>query len=321
MWRLANSRHEGPAPVGPAGLAQWRQRRRQRLSDLLGPWPPSTALDMEVLGTVECDGYTRSSVVFDSEPTMSVPAYLLVPSGRQGPGPAVLAVHGHGPGKSQVCGLAPSEAPNADYALQLVRQGYVVLAPDLRCFGQRADVLPSTHYGCDTNLAHAALAGRNPLTENIWDMQRALDVLCQHPMVDPRRIGMVGHSYGATLTLFVAAIDDRVAASVVSGFFSSWSAGHAVPLNLCGSQVLFGMLGQLEHADLGALVAPRPLLVETGATDQIWPLDAAREAMAQVREVYQSMGATGALAHDVFDGGHQWHGVEAYPFLRRWLGH
>jgi hypothetical protein len=27
------------------------------------------------------------------------------------------------------------------------------------------------------------------------------------------------------------------------------------------------------------------------------------------------------LAHDVFEGGHQWHGTEALPFLDRWLGH
>ena len=49
--------------------------------------------------------------------------------------------------------------PNADYALQLVRRGYVVLAPDLRCFGERLDWNPEDHYACDTNLVHAAMAG------------------------------------------------------------------------------------------------------------------------------------------------------------------
>ena len=74
---------------------------------------------------------------------------------------------------------------------------------------------------------------------------------------------MVGLSYGATMTLFLAAWDQRVAASVVSCYFSSWAEAHKMPWNMCGSQVLVGMLGQIEHVDLGALVAPRPLLVES----------------------------------------------------------
>lgn len=302
------------------GFAAWRARRQTTLSALLGPWPDRVPLELETLSSEQCDGYRRDKVVFDAEKTMSVPAYLLVPDDRQAPGPAVLAVHGHGPGKSQVCGLVQTPAPNADYALQLVRRGYVVLAPDLRCFGERADETPSTHYLCDLNLVHAMAAGRNPLTENLWDMKCALDVLAGHHLVDPERIGVVGHSYGGTVTLFLRCLDRRVAVSVVSGFFSSWAAGHAVPLNMCGSQTLPGLLGKLEHVDLAAMAAPKPLLVETGTNDEIWPLGAAREAMSQLRVVYGWSGADDQLSHDVFDAGHQWHGELAYPFLDRWLG-
>lgn len=321
MATLSATVHEDPLPLeDQEDFESWRRRRRQRLDELLGPWPEAVPLELETLETVQCEGYARHKVVFDTEATMSVPAFLLVPDGRQGPGPAVLAAHGHGPGKSQVCGLVSTNAPNADYAVQLVRRGYVVLAPDLRCFGERADETPPDHYLCDTNLVHAVAAGRNPLTDNLWDLQRALDVLAQHPVVDPGRIGMVGHSYGGTVTLFLSAIDDRVAASVVSGFFSSWQAGHAVPLNLCGSQVLPGMLGQLEHVDLAAMAVPKPLLVVTGTKDGIWPLVAAAPAMAQLKKVYEWYGATERAAHDVFEAGHEWHGVVAYPFLDRWLG-
>ena len=134
----------------------------------------------------------------------------------------------------------------------------MVLAPDLRCFGERADWNPPDHYGCDTNLVHQVMGGWNPLTQNLWDLARSLDVLADHPLVDPDRMGMAGFSYGATATLFLAAWDPRVSAAVVCGYFSSWAESHKVPWNMCGSQVLFGMLGQMEHADLGALVAPRP---------------------------------------------------------------
>ena len=324
MVRLGATVHEDPLPEDePAALGAWVERRRARLAELLGPEPEPVPLDIETLESVACDGYRRDKIVFDTEDTMSVPAYLLVPDERTdaAPGAAVLACHGHGPGKSQVVGLEHTDMPNADYALQLARRGYVVLAPDLRCFGERLDWNPEDHYACDTNLVHAAMAGWNPLTQNIWDLQRCLDVLEQHPLVDSARLGMVGISYGGTVTLFTAAVDQRVAASVVSGYFSSWAVSHKMPWNMCGSQILFGMLGRLEHEDLGALVAPRPMLIESGTEDDLFPVATAAESVRRTRLVYAQQGAAECLAHDVFEGGHQWHGTEALPFLDRRLGH
>lgn len=320
-WLMAAG-HEDPLnPADLSGFEAWRDRRWRRLTELLGPVPARVPPDIETLETVLCDGFRREKIVFDTESTMSVPAYLLVPEGRLLPGPAVLAIHGHGPGKSQVCGLEFTETPNSDYGLQLVKRGYVVLAPDLRCFGERADWNPPDHYACDTNLVHAVMAGWRPLTQNLWDLARCLDVLADHPLVDPSRMGAVGLSYGGTMTLFLAATDSRVSAAVVSGFFSSWAESHKVPWNMCGSQVLPGMLGRLEHVDLGALVAPRPLLVETGTEDILFPLAAASASVSQLRAVYARFGAADRLHHDVFAGDHQWHGEVAYPFLDHWLGH
>jgi len=281
--------------------------------------PDPVPLELETLDSTPCDGYRRDTVVFDTEETMSVPAYLLVPDDRSVAGPAVLAIHGHGPGKAEACGLERTGTPNADYAHQLAQRGYVVLAPDLRCFGERLDWNPPDHYACDTNLVHAVMAGLNPLAQNLWDMARALDVLEAHPLVDPARLGVVGLSYGGTMTLFLAAWDRRVAAAVVSGYFSSWAESHKMPWNMCGSQVMPGMLGRIEHVDLGALVAPRPLLVETGVEDDLFPAPVATKGVERLLAVYGALGAPERLVHDVFAGGHEWHGVEAYPFLERWL--
>lgn len=321
MARLATTTAQDPLPVEDlTGFDQWRQRCFRRLCRLLGPLPERVPPDPETIDTVECDGYRREKVVFDTEATMSVPAYLLVPTTRRRPGPAVLAVHGHGPGKEAICGLDRSAPAGGEYAEQLVRRGYVVLAPDLRCFGERLDWNPPDHYACDTNLVHAVMAGWSPLTQNLWDLARSVDLLAEHPLVDAERIGVVGFSYGATLTLFLAAWDERVAAAVVSGYLSAWREAHKMPWNMCGSQVLPGMLGQLEHVDLGALVAPRPLLVETGTQDLLFPLAAASAAMDQLRPVYAHQGVPDGIEHAVFDGEHQWDGTVAYPFLDRWLG-
>jgi dienelactone hydrolase len=321
MVRLQAQVQRDPMPADDGALASWRQRVRARLDELLGPWPERVPLELETVESVACEGYRRDKVVFDTEETMSVPAYLLVPDDRAEPGPAVLAAHGHGPGKDLVCGLAQTEAPNGDYAVQLVKRGYVVLAPDLRCFGQRADWNPPDHYGCDTNLVHAVMAGVSPLTQNLWDLARGLDLLEAHPLVDGSRLGMVGLSYGGTVTLFLAAWDERVAACVVSGYFSSWAESHKMPWNMCGSQVLPAMLGAIEHVDLGALVAPRPMLIESGQGDDLFPAPVAAAEVKKLRRVYRALGAPDdALGHDVFEGGHQWHGEAAFSFLARWLG-
>lgn len=318
--RLMATQEADPLPDEDlAELDGWFERFRARLDASLAPWPSPVPPDPESTEEEVCDGYVRHRLVFDTEDTMSVPAYLLVPEERTEPGSAVLAVHGHGPGKSRICGLDPEAPPDSDYAAQLARRGHLVLAPDLRCFGERADWNPPDHYGCDTNLVHQVMDGWNPLTQNLWDLARCLDLLEAHPMVDPARIGMVGFSYGATTTLFLAACDARVRAAVVAGYLSSWGESHKVPWNMCGSQVLFGMLGKMEHADLGALVAPRALLVVSGREDLIFPLAAAEETVARLRRVYEHLGAGDRLAHDVFDGEHQWHGSLAFPFLEQWL--
>lgn len=306
-------------------LGAWRRRARRRLTTALGPLPQSVPLNVELLDSVDCGPYRRDHIVYDSERWMSVPAYLLVPheraaSGR--PGPALLAQHGHGPGKDEVCGLAGGDEGSEanDYAHQLALRGYVVLAPDLRTFGERADWEPPNIYACDHTYMYASMLGHQLLALDLWDLARAFDLLCAHPLVDRRRVGMVGLSQGGTCTLFLAAWDRRVRAAVVSGYLSRWDVCATIGWNMCGSQVLTGVARDLGHLELGALVAPRPLLVETGTEDGIFPVEAARSTMAALAQVYAGLGAAECLEHDVFEGGHRWHGERAYPFLARWLG-
>ena len=297
MARLADTVHEDPLPEGDPdprgdpGLGRAVPRPPRRAA--WGPSRPGCRSTSRRSSRRACDGYRRDKIVFDTEDTMSVPAYLLVPDAR------VDAATGRGgprlprPRARQVAGRRPGAHRHAQRRLRARSwrgAGYVVLAPDLRCFGERLDWNPEDHYACDTNLVHAAMAGWNPLTQNVWDLMRSLDVLAEHPLVDPDRLGMVGISYGGTVTLFTAAVDQRVAAAVVSGYFSSWAESHKMPWNMCGSQILFGMLGRLEHEDLGALVAPRPLLIETGTEDLLFPVAAATESVRRTRLVYDRPG-------------------------------
>jgi hypothetical protein len=61
------------------------------------------------------------------------------------------------------------------------------------------------------------------------------------------------------------------------------------------------------------------LLVESGTEDLIFPVDAARREVGRLAAVYAALGEPDALEHDVFEGGHRWHGGRAYDFLDHWL--
>jgi len=330
LHELAGVQPDDPVPLDDvAELRAWKERFPTRLEALLGPLPSAVPPEVEVVSSEDCGRYRRDKIVFDVEHHLSSPAWLLVPHDRETPGAAVLAQHEHGlgRGKDEVCAVDGGDdglrehirTHRSDYGHQLAERGYVVLATDLRTFGERADWNPPHLYACDLTHVHAAMLGRNLLALDLWDLARALDVLCAHPLVDPARVGMVGLSVGGTVTLFLAAWDTRVKAAVVSGYFSSWASSAAVAWNMCGSQVLHGMLGRLEHVDLAAAIAPRPLLVESGTRDDLFPIDVARAEMAKLARVYDRLDAAAHLEHDVFDDGHRWNGERAYPFLDHWL--
>ena len=166
MARLAATDPRGPAPRGRPrghpGLGGALPRPPDRAPRARARSPSRSTSRPSSRWTATATGGTRSSSTprtpCRSRPTCSSPTSA--PTGA--PGAAVLACHGHGPGKSQVVGLEHTDMPNADYALQLARRGYVVLAPDLRCFGERLDWNPEDHYACDTNLVHAVMAGLEP---------------------------------------------------------------------------------------------------------------------------------------------------------------
>ncbi len=138
--------------------------------------------------------------------------------------------------------------------------------------------------------------------------------------MDESRLGVVGFSYGATMSLFLAAIDDRVRAAVVSAYLSSWKTAHRMPWNMCGSQVMAGMLGSIEHVDVAALIAPGRCWSRPGARISSFPRMPRGRPSTQLRSLYRSLDAPDdALVHDVFDGEHMWHGEQVGAFLDHWL--
>ena len=277
----------------------------------------------------------REKVVYQSEPDVWVPAWLLRPlqptSARL---PAVLALHGHGGrwGKGQVAGVADEHQTvrqhiasyNYDYGRQFARRGYVVLCPDARVFGERmtgwgTPATPPRGYDpCDRAGNKAALLGFSLLALTVWDDRRGIDYLRSRPDVDPARIGVAGLSLGGTRATYVAALDDRAQATVISGYLNTFKA-FALDMQFCGGQYVPGLLRWADLPDVAALTAPRPLLIEAGLQDDIFPIEASRQAHRTLQRTYQLLDVEDRLWRDEFDGGHRWSGRIAYQFMDRYL--
>ena len=97
--------------------------------------------------------------------------------------------------------------PNLASAAELVRRGYVVLAPDYPSFGD---------YHYDFAAMYARGKFGSGTMKGIFNHMRAVDLLCERPEVDPERIGVIGHSLGGHNAMFVGAFDERLKVIVSS---------------------------------------------------------------------------------------------------------
>ncbi len=319
----------------------WQGQFKAKILELLGPMPKSVPLKMEVvedervteLSDYGIPPFRQQHIVFDSEPYASVPAYLLIPDDLK-PGerrPAILNAHGHGPGKSLLVGLAPkSFKPNSDQlsneaaALFLVKEGYVVLAPDWRPFGERALDAKYCRQGrdaCNVTAMSFEYFGYTLLALNIWDARRSIDLLQSLPFVDPDRMGMTGLSYGGTMTTYTTALDSRIKAAVVSGYLSTLDDAMSMRGlgNYCGSQYLPGLLNWGDIPDVVGLIAPRPLLIESGTKDDCFIFDDTTRAYEKLRTIYAAAGALEKLDRDVAEVPHSYILKKMMPFFKKYL--
>jgi hypothetical protein len=72
-------------------------------------------------------------------------------------------------------------------------------------------------------------------------------------------------------------------------------------------------------ADLFGLIAPRPLLVETGTKDDIFPIDGVKSSYERLKSLYGRLNTQNDIDIDIFDGTHQISGAKAYDFLLKHL--
>jgi len=308
----------------------WRRALRQELAETIGlPLMEKTPLKITPGPVNELDGYTRMAFTIETAPALYVPAFLLVPKGADKPGPAVLVAHGHGYGMNSTIGLKEDgterpfgEGYHHDMGLQAVKAGFVTLVYDQMGFGRRRDVDFNKHFNLWNACEHPSKVGlhfgRCMTGLRVYDATRMLDFLQQREEVDPDRIAMVGISGGGLVTQFTAALDDRVRAACVSGHINRYAAS-ILGLRHCIDNYVPGLGRIADNDDIACMIAPRPLLVESGTQDDIFPIDATRQAVAKLEKCYGLLGVPENLETDIFDKGHEFSGARTWDFFRQHL--
>ena len=324
------------ARTAPAARA-WQRRVRPRLVATLGFDTPLVPGRVRLLSCSDRGDHVREQYEMTTALNVVMPFFLLRPApGGKAPGsarlPLIVACTGHGYGAREIVGLtqdgrerAIPDGYQSDFAVQLCRRGFIVAVPEIAGFGQRehdfgslaarGSPVPTTCRYLSTLAWHH---GGSVLGMRVRDLRRMLDHLLDSPQIDPGRAGIMGISGGGMLALFTSAIDTRLRATVVSGYFSTFK-DSILAMGHCWCNFVPGLGDFGEMHDLAALVAPRPLLVESGTQDVIFPITAVRAGLGKARRHYALHHADAALAQHLFVGGHRIDGRKAMPFLQQHL--
>lgn len=303
----------------------WRERLRKRFVELLGGFPSETAdLRPVMLETADCGTYIRQRIQIQTCPDLHMPVYVLLPKEPKERMGAIVACHGHGYGSKDIVGLTiEGKEKNGElgyqknFAVELVKQGFIVVAPELLGFGDRKLMEEAEEANSCKRLSTFLLAvGQTMAGYRVYEALRCVDYLLTRDDVDPERIGCMGISGGGLVSSFASAIDDRISATVVSGYTNTFQAS-ILSIHHCIDNYIPGLSLLAEMPDLLGLIAPKPLLIEAGERDPIFPVQAAREAFDKIQSIYQLLGVKENLQIDLFDGPHEISGRVAYDWFHK----
>jgi hypothetical protein len=322
---LANSLY---GEVPPLFLNPYRlDSYRDTISYFLGeiPYTTPTGIEARTISEEIFSDHIRRKIEYQSSIDDWVSAYLLMPLNLENARPAVLALHETvAQGKDEPVGIEGH--PDMAYGLELVRRGYIVLAPDTITAGERVQ---SGETPYDTATFDATYPNWSAMGKMLWDHKRALDYLQSLPEVDPDAIGVIGHSLGGYM--FLAAFDNRIKATVASSAYTrmeadpnreGWArAGGFVHFPRMRPYLLDSYSGHLpwDFQHLMTLIAPRPVWQSFGLSDEIFVNGLSTTQIHQVvLPFYERFGTEDRLRTNITNGPHGFPGFlrqNAYAFL------
>lgn len=185
---------------------------------------------------------------------------LLEPKGK--PQACIVALPDADQTPEQVAGLAPGLPPEGQFARRLAEQGCLVVVPMLidrsaRFTGNPISGRPNPGYSHREWIYRQAYQmGRHVIG---YEVQKALAAVDWFKRRAPNaRIGAAGYGEGGLIAFYAAAVDPRIDAALVSGYFRSRQDVSDEPLE----RNVWALLYEFGDAEIASLIAPRALIVE-----------------------------------------------------------
>lgn len=237
----------------------------------------------------------------------------IVPKGLRARAPLVISMHGGG-GSPEVA-LFHGGANYHDMVRGAVKRGYVVWAPQhlFNAQGYPADIRNQID-------KRARMVGTTITAIEIAKITRSLDVLLKRPEVDPKRVGMVGLSYGGFYTLVTMAADTRIKAGVSSCYFGcqDWRFERD-ELGVPSDFQFNNAFTLIQDPEIVALICPRPLEIQAGKKDDEAHRDGGIKLAPKAAQYYEKLGKGPNFRFHLFDGGHEFNDKSAWEWISRHL--
>ena len=308
-----------------SNFESWRKKLRVKFKQLIGPiYKDKGKVDFKIIKEENHSDYKLQKIIFPTNPYVINVAYLLIPNKKKEKYPAFVCLQGHSSGAHISVGVPYSKEDkeeingDRDFAIQAVKNGFVALAIEQRCFGEREEKLlkQKMENRCWDATMHSLMLGHTLISERISDVIRGIDLLYQFPFVDKRIIGCMGNSGGGTITYYASCIEDRIKISVPSCSFCTYEdsimkIGHCMDNYIPSSFKYFGM------EDLAGLIAPKFLIIVAGKEDNIFPIAGVRKAFNKAKEIYEKAGHPERIKLVVGTSGHRFYASLAWKEIMK----
>jgi len=204
------------------------------------------------------------------------------------------------------------------FSTTLAQRGFVTFAPqNLYVFGDRFRTLQFK----------ANAIGRTLFSLMVPQHQQLTDWLGSLNFTDPRRIGFYGLSYGGKSAMRIPPLVSNYCLSICSADFNEWVWKNASTRSKysyvwTGEYEIFewNLGGTFNYAEMTALIAPRPFMVERGHFDGVAPDQAVAHEYAKVRNLYSAkLGIGDKTQIEWFVGPHTINSNGTFDFLHRHL--
>jgi len=262
-----------------------------------------------VTGVLDRRGYSIERMYFQSLPGLYVTGNLYVPEGAKN-APCVLYLCGHS--SDQKCHYQA-------HARKFANLGFVTLLIETI---ERGEVRGHHHGPFHYGWFNWYSLGYTPAGVEVWNAMNAIDVLQSRPEVDPDGIGVTGISGGGAVSWFTAAVDKRVkiaapvcgTATVESHVCKHTTEEHCdcmFWINDC----------MWDLTDVGALIAPRPLLICSAQRDWMFDIESVRLTYRKLNELYGVLGSPDNVLLVETPGGHSYHESSRAMIFKWFLKH